>query len=202
MLAVDTILRSDAADPPFWRVGSGRAGAGVTESGVVVVPFSKRSFDGLDADRGYWIGTTNALRFVRRSAVGDTITVIERSDEPPTEVTPDDIDSAIGDLRTRFGRAIDMDRESIPGTKPYWQYFFVDDSSRLWVQRFEYTTGTATRPAVWEIYDIDAGLLLGRLELPIATFPPPVVRNNRLAGVVRDELGVEYVVLIDLGIPV
>jgi CRISPR/Cas system CMR subunit Cmr4 (Cas7 group RAMP superfamily) len=49
-----------------------------------------------------------------------------------------------------------------------------------------------------EIYDPD-GRYLGVVDLPIMNRPTPAVRGNRIAGVVRDELDVEYVVVLELG---
>jgi hypothetical protein len=50
----------------------------------------------------------------------------------------------------------------------------------------------------WEIYDPD-GRYLGVVHLPIMNRPTPAVRGNRIAGVVRDALDVEYVVVFELG---
>ena len=196
---VDVVQRDAPAPPPFWPVRAGTAGGGVYEAGIVPVPFASALHDRFDSRRGYWTATTDQVRFIRRSPEGDTLLVVERA-VAPRPVTDEDIDTAIRDLRARFEEGLQVDRSMVPSTMPYWEVFLVDDAGRLWVQQFEYYSGSATRPATWEIYDTN-GVLLGELTLPVANNPLPIVRHNRLAGVFRDEFEVEYVVLYDLGVP-
>ena len=118
---------------------------------------------------------------------------------PEKPVAEEVLDAILDELRERFGQALEADRGMVPQIMPYWDAFIVDDAGRLWVQEYHYTSGPETTPRAWHIYG-EAGVHLGTLNLPIANRPLPVVRGNRLAGVVRDELGVTSVVVYSLGI--
>ncbi len=104
-------------------------------------------------------------------------------------------DRAVAD---RFGRAaLQGSATEIPDYMPYWNTFFLDPVGRLWVERYRPPGTPAHTLHTWEIYGSD-GTLLGVLTLPLSGRVTPSVRNNRIAGIVEDDLGVQYVVVFEL----
>lgn len=73
-----------------------------------------------------------------------------------------------------------------PADRPAYSTFLVDSQGVLWVQDFSYF-GEASS---WAVYD-QAGVWLGSLELPEG-LSPTYITDDRIAGIWRDELGVEY----------
>lgn len=167
------------------------------EGGFVSVPFTAEWRARIDPRGGFWTGTTDALRFIRHAREGDTIQVIQRA-VSPRPVSAEERDLAFGELIDRFGRAaLQGSASQIPDYMPYWNTFFLDSVGRLWVERYRPPGTPADTLHMWEIYGPD-GALLGVLPLPLSGRVTPSVRNDRVAGVVEDDLGVQYVVVFEL----
>lgn len=169
---------------------------------VLPVPFSGEPQFGFDATGGLWYVHTGAPRLYRSSGEGEvelTVTV----DVDPTPVSSVDREEALAsdDLEEvhAIGQAAVAEMAgSIPDTKPYLAGFFFDDEQRVWVINAEgYAAGSSEREI--EIYNLD-GTPVGRARAALAAEPRPRIRDGLLAAVVRDELGLESVVLyrIDL----
>ena len=167
------------------------------EGGFVSVPFTAEWKARADPRGGFWTGTTDALRFIRHAREGDTIQILERV-VSPRPVSTAERDRAFEELADRFGRAaLQGSAAEIPDYMPYWSTFFLDRVGRLWVERYR-PPGTPTDAFhTWEIYGPD-GALLGVLPLPFSGRVTPSVRNDRVAGIVEDDLGVQYVVVFEL----
>jgi hypothetical protein len=89
------------------------------------------------------------------------------------------------------------DLSLIPETKPVFESFVVDESGYIWVART--TAGAPSVPAQrpLDIFDPE-GVFLGSITMALASRPTPVIRATRIAGVVRDSLGTETVVVYRL----
>lgn len=165
-------------------------------AGSVPVPFSPTLHDHLDPRSGFWVGTTDALRFTRYSMSGDPVQVVERS-ERPHRATSADVARVLDDLDRRFGRGLNVDAREIPEELPYWESFLVDASGWLWVQRFEPPSTNRGATRTWEVYDAE-GVWLATFDLPLSGHPTPAISHDRIVGTVQDELGVTYVVVFDV----
>ena len=197
MEAVDTVERPPRIRGSVWTVEPATlAGTSIVQSGFVSVPFSAQVQERIDPRGGYWRGRTDALQFVRVSARGDTVRIVERV-APPRRVTATDRESAVRELTDRFGAGLRVEPEKIPQDMPYWSTFFLDPSFRLWVERYRPPGAVARQLRSWEVYD-SSGVYLGVLELPLAGRPTPRLRNDRLVGVIEDELDVPFVVVLEL----
>jgi hypothetical protein len=203
-LFVGVVVEGDAMQPldtirrPVEMV-NGWFGSTGNLRGLVPVPFSASRHDHVDPRGGFWTGVTDTLRFVLLSGEADTLRMVERS-ATPRGVTSAEGAAAIEHLRRQFAEGVlEADPNDVPAHMPLWSSFFVDHTGRLWVERYvppdEIVAGGARQ---WEIYDPD-GRYLGVVHLPIMNRPTPAVRGNRIAGVVRDALDVEYVVVFELG---
>jgi len=73
-----------------------------------------------------------------------------------------------------------------PAYRPAYSTFLVDSEGVLWVQDFSYVGEAAS----WAVYD-EQGVWLGSLDFPEG-FSPTYITADRIAGIWRDELGVEY----------
>ena len=197
MLPVDTFLMPQPLDPATWNVAPSQSASGPIISGWVPVPFSPESRVRLDPRGGYWAGTTGAPKFTRITWNGDTLQVIENVGAELRPITGRDRELAVRDLSDRFGEGLQADLSQVPDLMPYWQEFWVDHLGRLWVERFRPPGTSVVQPHEWEIYG-PGGDYLGLLRLPLVGSPVPVLRKDRLAGVVRDELDVDQVVVFEL----
>ena len=137
--------------------------------------------------------------FVHRLSIQDGIELTVGRELDPIPVTPADIREVLDDspdfeeLRTIGPSAVAELTGLIPEFKPYLEGFFVDDEQRVWVMR------TAQGDSDDDSYDMDiydeSGTLTAVARAALEPEPSPRVRDGRLAGVVRDELGVESVAL-------
>lgn len=193
MESVETVYLPQPMRRNVWTVLQ----TSVAEGGFVSVPFTAEWRARVDPRGGFWTGTTDALRFVRQAPEGDTIQIIERV-VSPRPVSTAERDRAFEELADRFGRAaLQGSAAEIPDYMPYWSTFFLDRVGRLWVERYRPPGTPADAFHTWEIYGSD-GDLLGVLPLPFSGRVTPSVRNDRIAGIVEDDLGVQYVVVFEL----
>lgn len=78
------------------------------------------------------------------------------------------------------------DEQPRPDGRPAYARFLIDSDGFLWVQEFAYIGASSS----WAIFDLD-GLWLGMVEFP-DRFRPTQILRDRVVGVWRDELDVEY----------
>ena len=153
------------------------------------VPFAPTLVWALDVRGRYWTAITDRMRFVEHALEGDTLRVIERDSEPiPTR--DEDRERAIRGLEwfTRQGGRVDPSR--IPDERPQLAQVAVSPDGYLWVRATPVTPGVANR---FDIYD-PGGRYLGAVATELGFHPAPVVRGDRVYGVISDSLGVSYVV--------
>jgi len=196
---IDTIPRPPEMEPTRWAVGRTATAGGPVESGFVAVPFTPVVRDHLDPREGYWVGTTNVLRFVHLSFEGDTIQIIEDPGAQPRPVTGSERRRAIDVLRDRFGDVLRVEEGEIPEIMPFWEDFFVDAGGYLWFQHYRPLGMQFEDARRWTVFGPE-GKRVGGFDLPLESAPTPVLGNDRLVGTVRDSLGVEFVVVFEIGV--
>ena len=177
-----------AFEPELYELvegGNRRMAAGVPYTGSLVWQIAD--------DGTMWFGISDEYRLVHATLDGDTTRIVEK------EWTPLPVSAALRDsalawdfldqIRERGG---EVDPARVPDRQPAWTAFWIDDRDHLWV------TPTRDRgaPALADVFDAD-GVYLGAVGLPdgFNGFLTPVVVGDRLYGIVRDELGVSYVVI-------
>lgn len=196
MELVDSILLPreeppDPGNPPgafYWEAPGG------TPRGYYGIPFYPRAQTTFDPAGYIWRshGGEPVYRVARSSLSGDTSLVLDRSWEP-VPVPDAERDSAIDrireGIRERGGRA-DQDWSRVPREKPPIEQLFISDDGHLWVR-----TSSPDSLTRFDIFERD-GTYVGSAAtvLPLVSYLAPVVRGDRLWGVVRDEFDVEYVV--------
>lgn len=174
-------------DPGAWTVKrDGRTLA------MISVPYYPRQQHLLDSRLRIWTTVEGdpAYRLERRPPGGDA-TLVLQTERPLHPVNAAAADSLAASFEERFGAS--FDRSKIPEMGPAILSFFIDDDTRLWVvARTEHTDSVRTLDS----YDAEDGRWLGTLvtDVPLIPHPRPVIRGDRLWTVVRDELGVQYVV--------
>ncbi len=160
------------------------------------VPFEGGRGWTLEPDGSGWFTDGHAYRILRREANGDTVLAFSLDVEPP-RVTQAELDSVLGSM-SGWPPDQALDPSVIPETRAS-----VDRLVRLapgWLGAFPHV-GAETG----QILDVftPAGTHRARIDLGIAlslTSPAPCWRSGRLFGVVRDEMDVQYVVALDLGL--
>jgi hypothetical protein len=168
------------------------------------VPFAPRpswAFDGRDA---IWAGTAERYAITKRSLAGDTLLLLEAA-VVPEPVSAEERAAARRDIESMVERAggagASIDFARIPATKPAYGRLRIDDRARLWVPRTPAVTpagGASPAPAAFDVFDSD-GSFIGQVTLDVQPDLPFAFRNDRVAGVHRDELGVETVVVYRIG---
>lgn len=164
---------------------------------LVVVPFAGTQQWRIDPDGFVWVGMTDRYRIERHRFDGTIDRVVER-DVKPERVTREQRRRALAghaDFERKGGR---IDASRIPKTMPVFQAFFFDDKGNVWVMR----DNARNEPKPADVFD-RAGRYLGQVLLPtrLLSSPAPVVRGNRMVGVVQDEDGVESVIVLRLEKP-
>jgi hypothetical protein len=184
---VDTVLLPTAPVPPVesFSVRNERGGM------VMGVPFAPGSVHRLDEQGGVWHGHGSEFRIFHSTLTGDTLReiVLEATPTPVTEAEISEWESSAGVARFReMGGRLDLSR--IPRTKPFFNDIVVAPDGHLWV-----AVPDEPYRAQFAIFD-EAGRYLGRVHIDgieREVFVKPVIRNDRLYMVGRDELAVQRV---------
>ena len=188
-------FRLPAFELPAFEVVHKKGNA--TNVTKVVVPFVGVQEWRVDPEGFVWVGVTDRYRIERHRFDGMVDRAIERK-VTPSRVTREQRQRALAghDDFVRQGGRIDASR--IPSTLPVFQSFFFDDEGNLWVMR----TAGRNQPKPADVFD-RAGRYLGEVMLPsrLLPSPAPVVRGNRMVGVVQDDDHVESVVILRLEKP-
>jgi len=122
---------------------------------------------------------------------------IARVDSLPRPVTPEDVEKAFEHELELAREARNVPREqallrarpsmTFPEALPAFTEILADDAGRIWARRYELP---GVFPAEWWIFD--EGTWVGRLRADPA-FQVMDVREDRILGIWRNELGVEHV---------
>lgn len=142
-------------------------------------------------DGTLWFGTGEDYRIVQRNlATADTLRIVERRWDP-VPISGEEKDSAMVGYDWLVQQGGRIDRSDIPDTRPAFRDFFVDDSGRLWVR--PEVAADSLRQRRFDVFDAE-GRYLGPVDSPVDLPRAPRVVGDRVYGVTRDELGVNYVV--------
>ena len=121
----------------------------------------------------------------------DTIRIIERS-YAPVPITSVEVDEAMVQFETgRFaGGGANMDRSMVPDHHAAINGFMADELGNLWVRRV-----LGADLIGWEVFDTE-GKFLGavRSDIDLSRLTIRVITPDRVYGVFRDDLDVQYVV--------
>lgn len=134
---------------------------------------------------------TDQYRIFELDRGGDTLRTITRAFSL-LPVTAADREQARESMTWFTNQGGHLDVSVLPRVKPVARGFFLDeDEGYLWVE-LDVSGSINTH---YDIFDPD-GRYLGALELPfpLSSSPWPIIRNDRLYGVVKDDLGVSYLV--------
>lgn len=139
----------------------------------------------------FWALITDQYRLFELDSAGDTLRSVTRAFDP-LPVTASDREQAREDLEWFVNQGGSIDLSKIPRTKPPVQSFFRDDEGDLWV---EVTTSPEDQRRVFDVFGPE-GRYLGavRLPFPLSASPTPILREDTLWGVSRDELDVPHIV--------
>jgi hypothetical protein len=163
---------------------------------VLPVPYSGEPMFNFDPQGRLWYNYSGEASLSRWSTSGD-IELTVSPDLAPTPVTATDHEEALAredlaEVRDRLGAAGISELASlIPANKPYYATHFFDDDGSLWVMHSEMRVSDPEVRTL-DVYDT-AGVLRATAATALAAEPRPRVRSGLLAGVVRDDLGVESV---------
>lgn len=160
------------------------------------IPFSSTAVLRVGPDGKLWHADTGEPWVHRRSLSDGVEQRFGREFEPP-RVTRAELQEVLEaerleEFRRAAGAEVFAEFTSlIPDTKPHLQGFFLDDEENLWIIR----SGRAGDDALaMDVYD-PSGTRVAVAHAALEPEPEPRVRNGLLAGVVRDELGVESIAL-------
>lgn len=162
------------------------------------VPFTAGPAWALGPDGDFWYSPQVPYRVYRLTAEHDTLRVVEREYEP-VAVTEADREQALEELDWFRERGGKVDPGRIPDEKPGIHQLFVDEVGHLWTQPYR-PHGEPNRS--FDVFD-PAGRYLGRLTLPVAIemTPEPVVTEDRIVALHRDDLDLPFVVVMRLERP-
>lgn len=159
------------------------------------VPFAPRLLWRFDPRGFVWFGIGDEYRLYQLTLDGDTARIVEREYEA-VPVTAADRDSAVESLKWFTDQGGKVDPGEIPGQKPALSRFFADEVGYLWV---EPALPHGREEDLYDVFDPE-GRYLGRIGVPVRLDPSPrpIIAEDRIYGVHRDELDVEHVVVIRL----
>ncbi len=165
---------------------------------IFPVPFSGHPTFRIDRIGRLWYAQTGEPS-IHRWSIQDGIDLTFGRELDPLPVTPAEVQEVLDDspefeeLRSMGPSAVAELASLIPDFKPYLEGFFFDDEQSVWVIR------TAQGDSGDDMHDMDiydsSGTLMAVAQAALESEPRPRVRDGLLAGVVRDELGVESVAL-------
>jgi hypothetical protein len=163
---------------------------------VLEVPFSPAPAFRIGPTGHLWYATTGEPWVHRRSADGDVAQTVGREFQPTavTEAERREVlaGAEVDRLRREIGEAAVADFASqLPATRPHLLGFFLDDQANVWIMRTGEDGNDTPAMDVWDA----GGTLLATARAALEPEPRPRVRHGILAGVVRDEVGVESVAL-------
>jgi hypothetical protein len=154
------------------------------------VPFQGGLAWRLSESGSIWALLTDQYQLVELDARGDTVRVVTKTFSP-VPVTDEEMAAALDDLKgfVEQGGTIDLSR--IPSHKPAVRSFFIGQG-HLWVEK---VNAYGVQGLVFDIFNPE-GQYMGAVAVPfrLQLYPSPIVRDDLLYGVVRDEADVEFAV--------
>jgi hypothetical protein len=154
------------------------------------VPFQGRLLWRLSRQGTIWALVTDQYRLMEFTPEGDTLRVVSKVGEavPVSEAEMAEAIEGLGWF-TQQGGQIDVSK--IPSEKPIANSFFIDQSGFVWVTRDE---GEEASRA-FEVFN-PAGQYLGTVVAPfrLQVSPAPIIKDDFLYGVVRDDFQVPYLI--------
>lgn len=157
----------------------------------IPVPFSPRPVADVGPTGTVWTGTGHQYRLVQLTATGDTSRIIEFS-LPSARLSDAELAAARDTADQAQARGFVVDRARIPATHPAYTSIIVSDDGYIWIRRAAGTQHRSLGEFVHDIFDPD-GAYVTTVSAPLAEWPAPHVSSTYIAGVARDELGVDYV---------
>jgi hypothetical protein len=141
-----------------------------------------------------WTGYGDAYRLAEITSNGDTVRLVQL-DVQPTVLSEADQAAARDSVAVAISRGLDAAESRIPTAHPYFADVVIAANSDLWVRRLARETPSGSQSASGFVFDVFTGTgeYLGSAPAPVMAFPAPDIRNGYLAGVVRDDLGVDYI---------
>lgn len=144
---------------------------------------------------GWWVGVATDYRLWQLTRAGDTVRLVEREHEPVGLATAqrDSIRDAMRLLRQRARGAASL---PIPEHQRIFDRIVVDNRGYVWVQL---SRTLDERVTSFDVFDPE-GRYLGAVKAPsvVESNPIPVVRDDRMAYVTTNELGVQFVVTVQI----
>ena len=144
-------------------------------------------------DRGrIWTARTDEYALLCRTVAGDTVLRIV-TDLRPNLVTPEERRlriSGLEDLIRQVGGRGSLDYSRIPDVHPLLESFDVDDHGRVWVRRV-----TRDRLVRFDVFSMNGQFIMavdGPWSVPRQW--PVRIAGNSVAALVKDSLGVSYIV--------
>ena len=162
---------------------------------VEEVPFASQPIWRVGPDGHLWYARTGEPWVYRRSLEDGSEQRFGREfDAPP--VSDVEREQAVEGLARFLEMAGDVDLSVIPERKPHLRGFFVDDKHNLWIMRsVKYDPDNDAWPIdVWN----GEGHLVGTVHGTLESTPWPKVGDGLVAGLMRTDLGVEFVSLYEL----
>lgn len=184
--AGDTVFLPQPPGPAYEALSVRTARGGM----MIGVPWAPGAVYHLDRTGDLWFGHGSAFRIVHASR-GDTVMeiVLEATPAPVTaeERAEWEASESVQRFRQMGGR---IDTDGLPRVKPFFTGLYVDPEGYLWA-----TVPAGPGQTAFAVFDPD-GRYLGRLQvdgIERVTWLLPVVRNDRLHFIARDELDVQRV---------
>lgn len=189
LVLIDTFDTPEISDGEVVRVSLSVGER--TVQGRVPLPLTHRPSWRLDPSGHFWVDRGDGYRLLALSPEHDTIRIIERSYDP-VPITSGEVDEAMEQFETgRFaGGAANMVRSRIPDHHAAINRFMTDELGNLWVRRV-----LGADLIAWEVFDAD-GRFLGAVQsdIDLSRLTVHVITPDRVYGVFRDDLDVQYVV--------
>lgn len=168
------------------------------------VPFAPLLTWAFDGDAGFWGGTGASYRLWHLTFSGDTSRIVEldRARVPVTDEERARARKRIEEMFRNWGRESGLkkvDFSRIPDRKPAFQRIVLDDRGWIWVARPSASRAAdgAPAPTTFDVFGPD-GRYYGAVSMDLVAAPAPDIVSDRVAGVVKDALGVQSVVVYRL----
>jgi hypothetical protein len=158
------------------------------------VPFAPVSSWAFDGEGAIWYGNGEDPAIIKTSLRGDTLLIIQRDDvrvRVPTQARTSAMAELDSILNAVGGNQAQLDVSSIPTLFPRYGRLLVDKQSRLWVAHY---AANVEPTSTFDVYD-SSGKPIGSVRLGFSSRLPIAFGSSVIAGVARDDFGVDHVVI-------
>lgn len=183
---LDTIPVPEKPDAEYFSNETGDMQAAVPYQGHIAWCFAPNG--------NLWTLQTDQYELAEITGHGETLRRVTKEYEP-IRVTAED--------RTELGQSMEwftdqggkIDWSKIPNTRPVVSSLLCDDEANLWVRRvtIESDDDEESEGPLYDLFDPE-GRYLGMLRFPFNLRSYPIMRNEILYGLTRDELGADIIV--------